>query len=586
VDLDRILPWRWRRYAVALALVAAAAAMRAWPLQSLGSKLAYLTHYPVVMIAAVYGGLSAGLLATAAACLVVIFAGPLLVGQPFIAAPADWLGLAVFVLTCSMISAVAEAMRRANTRARLAQEQAEAANQAKSAFLANMSHELRTPLNAILGFSAILRDDPAIPQEQRGTLDVINRSGEHLLTLINDVLDMAKVEAGGVVAESEAFDLARLVLDVVDMMRLRAEEKGLRLTLDQSSEFPRVIRGDAAKVRQVLLNLVGNAVKCTEEGGISVRLSAVEAGQQGGPMLAIEVEDTGVGIAEADFEAIFEPFVQRATGSMRKGTGLGLAITKEFVRAMGGSVAVESVLGQGSVFRVRLPLEKAEPSELRTMAAERGRVLGLAAGQTTRRVLIVEDQIENWTLLKTLLESAGLTVRVAENGRLGVDAFAEWGPDLIFMDVRMPVMDGMEATRAIRGLERGGQVKIIALTASVFGEQRELVMASGMDDFVRKPYRAREVLGCVEHELGVEFEYEEPAVTVTPEALRPGALLTLPRDLRAELADAVVSLDSDRIGRALEHVIGHDPELGEALSAHAAGLGYSGILRMLRQEGE
>jgi signal transduction histidine kinase len=272
--LKQITPLTWRRLAVTFILIGVAAYLRIWPLQSLGAILVWLTFYPAVMIVAIYGGLFAGLIATGLACLIAIYGGPFLVHQAFIQKPADWVGLSVFVMTGTMISSVAEAMRRANVRAKLAQEKAEAANQAKSTFLASMSHELRTPLNAILGFSSLLRNDPVIPDEQRKTLEIINRSGEHLLNLINDVLDMAKVEAGKLQVENHPFDLGEMVREVTDLMSVRAEEKNLHLELDQDSNFPRFIKADSGKLRQVLINLVGNAIKYTQQGEVILHLNA------------------------------------------------------------------------------------------------------------------------------------------------------------------------------------------------------------------------------------------------------------------------------------------------------------------------
>jgi signal transduction histidine kinase len=401
---QKIVPWRWQRYIVSVLLITAAASLRIWPLQTLGSRLVWLTFYPAVMVTAIYGGLSAGLLATGLACCIAALLGPMLVGQPFIKDSADWLGLAVFVLTGTMISSVAEAMRRANAKAKRAQDLAEAANKAKSVFLASMSHELRTPLNAILGFSRLLRNDNSISGEQRKTLTIINRSGEHLLTLINDVLDMAKVEAGSINVENVHVDLGEMVQDITDLMHVRAAEKNLQLILDQSSQFPRSVQTDAAKLRQVIINLIGNAIKFTEQGSILLHLNAQPSNDPQRLQLIIEVEDTGIGIIAEDQIRIFDPFVQVGKLTTQKGTGLGLAITRTYVELMGGRISVESIPGKGSKFRVEVPVYRAEKMEARAAKINRGRVISIASGQNEYRLLIVEDQMENWLLLQRLFE--------------------------------------------------------------------------------------------------------------------------------------------------------------------------------------
>ncbi|MEW8440537.1 MAG: ATP-binding protein, partial [Candidatus Thiodiazotropha taylori] len=243
----------------------------------------------------------------------------------------------------------------------LARDAAQAANKAKSMFLANMSHELRTPLNAVLGFSSLMSREPDTTANQRNRLDIINRSGEHLLKLINDVLEMAKIEAGRIELEVAPFDLGALVRDVVDMMRLRAEEKGLRLRLDQSSQFPRYIKGDEGRIRQILMNLVGNAVKFTNEGGVTIRLGVKDNDRQ---HLLMEVEDSGPGLKTKDQQRVFQPFVQLVKADSYKGTGLGLAITKHFVDMMGGRIGVASTPGKGSVFSVDLPLQLPAETEI------------------------------------------------------------------------------------------------------------------------------------------------------------------------------------------------------------------------------
>ncbi len=464
----------------------------------------------------------------------------------------------------------------------LARNAAEAANRAKSVFLANMSHELRTPLNAILGFSNLMRKDALLRHEQREDLDIINRSGEHLLTLINDVLEMAKIEAGRVELEIAPIDLGSLVRDVTDMMHVRAQEKGLQLLVDQSSEFPRYIKGDAARLRQVMINLIGNAVKFTEQGGITLRLGVIANTT---PHLLIEVEDTGIGIKPEDQKKLFEPFVQLGESAMQKGTGLGLTITRQYVQLMGGTISFESTPGKGSIFQVELPLEKIEAHDVAMPESMPMReVTSLAPGQPEYRILIVEDQLENQLLLTQLMKSVGFPVKVAENGARAVEIFQSWQPHLIWMDRRMPVMDGMEATRRIRKLPGGKSVKIVAVTASAFKEQREEMLDSGMDDFVRKPYRFSEIYECLTKQLGVKYVYADAATTepASEVALTPEMLAVLPSELRHELHDALESLEGERINAAIRQVTAHDAKLHGLLHHLVENYNYPAILQALQ----
>lgn len=577
--MKRIIPWEIDRFIVATALVALGAAMRIWPLQSLGSILSWLTFYPAVTVSAVYGGFAAGLLATALSCLTAIFLWPLLVDKPFINTPADWLGMAIYVFNCMLISVVSEAMQRANTRAKKAQEQAEASNKAKSVFLANMSHELRTPLNAILGFSSVMLNDADISDKRRKNLDIINRSGEHLLNLINDVLDMAKIESGRISVEITACDLGEMVRGITDLMRIRAEEKGLRLLVDQSSKFPRFVLADTAKLRQALINLISNAIKYTERGSVILRLNAQPIDARHPLLLIVEVEDSGVGIADSDLPRIFSAFVQVGKQTLHEGTGLGLAITRKFVELMGGRITVESVLGKGSTFRMEIPVERARAEDVSESAANRRKVMALSPGQPEYRILIVEDQMENWLLLRQLMEDAGFRAEVAKNGAEGVEMFAAWRPHFIWMDIRMPVMDGLEAARRIRALDGGRDAKIVALTASVFKEERDNIMAAGMDDFIRKPYRPEEVFECLTRHLGASFIYEESTEQSTAHpgaaALRPEDMAALPVGLRRELGEALTNLDTTRLTELIERVSALNPALGEALAQHADLLDYT-----------
>jgi PAS domain S-box-containing protein len=464
----------------------------------------------------------------------------------------------------------------------LARDAAEAANRAKSVFLSSMSHELRTPLNAILGFSNLMRKNPQLQDEQRETLNIINRSGEHLLALINDVLEMAKIEAGRVQLESEPFDLGNLVRDVTDMMHVRAQEKGLQLLFDQSSEFPRYIKGDEARLRQVLINLVGNAIKFTEQGGVTVRLGTRNNHVS---HLLIEVEDSGIGIAQEDQHHVFNPFVQLNAQGSNQGTGLGLTISRQFVELMGGSISLESTPGKGSLFRLDLSLEEIGSVEVNTVyGEEKGDVVGLVPGQPEYRILIVEDQFENQLLLTKLMENIGLPVRVAGNGLQGLELFQSWHPHLIWMDRRLPVMDGIEATRRIRELPDGHNVKIIAVTASAFMEQRTEMLEAGMDEFVRKPYRFNEIYECLGRQLGVQFTRSEVQSedNVSDVFLTAEMLAVLPLELRLELHEAVESLRATRITAVIGQVAPYDSNLYKTLSHLADNFDYPAILKVLQ----
>ncbi|MGZ5052426.1 MAG: MASE3 domain-containing protein [Methylobacter sp.] len=468
----------------------------------------------------------------------------------------------------------------------LARNAAEAASHAKSVFLASISHELRTPLNAILGFSELMRKDPQVPESHRQNLNIINRSGEHLLTLINDVLEMAKIEAGRVQLENAPFDLGGVVRDVADMMQLRAEEKGLRLLVDQSSHFPRYIAGDEARLRQVLINLIGNAVKFTQQGGVCLRLSTRKNSHS---HLLIEVEDSGPGIPEKDQQRIFEPFIQLGEHWDNKGTGLGLSITRQFVQLMGGTITLESKLGRGSIFRVDLPLHAVNEADITfTAQTETADVIGLEPGQPEYRILIVEDKLENQLLLSKLMEDVGFRVQVAENGEQGVELFQSWQPHLIWMDRRMPLMDGLEATRRIRRLPGGKDVKIIAVTASAFIEQRSESYDAGMDDFIRKPYRFSEVYECLAKHLGVRYLYASMAES-EPESAGgspglPEMLGVLPEKLRSDLKDALESLETATIEEIIGQVAEYDRKLQKTLSQLAESFDYTSILKALETD--
>ncbi len=464
-----------------------------------------------------------------------------------------------------------------------ARDTAETANKAKSLFLANMSHELRTPLNAILGFSGMLHQDSDLSDNQRRNIDIINFSGEYLLTLINDILEIAKIESGKLQLQIAPFDLGGMVRDIQEMMRIRAEQKGLQLQFDQTSEFPRYIKGDEARLRQILINLVGNAVKFTEKGIVTIRLGVRHNARN---HLLIDVQDTGPGISLEDQKKLFRPFVQLSQSSTKGGTGLGLTIARQFAQLMGGNIILISEPLKGSLFQVDLPLALADETEVHRMSKEaHGEVLGVAPGQKDYRILIAEDQYENRLLLTQLMEQIGFETKTAENGEQCVQIFQEWHPDLIWMDRAMPVMDGVEATKEIRKLPGGDKVKIIAVTASAFTEQQPEMLSVGMDDILFKPYRFNEIYDSMTRQLGIEFIYRPTSVSEKnpPKMLTSEQLSGLPENLRTSLKEALTSLNRQHIDELLVQIGDIDPELKNTLSRLTDDFNYPKILDSLAE---
>ncbi|MDM8555942.1 ATP-binding protein [Desulfococcaceae bacterium HSG7] len=453
---------------------------------------------------------------------------------------------------------------------------ADKANKAKSEFLANMSHELRTPLNAIIGFARILDRSRVIPSEEKEEVAIIRRSGEHLLNLINDVLDMSKIEAGRTVITETDFDVYRLLDDVENMFCLKAEEKRLQLIVECDTGVPQYIRTDESKLRQVLVNLLGNALKFTKEGGISLRVGKTSEVLENSEVcqLIFEMEDTGEGIAPAELDSIFVSFVQTETGrKSQQGTGLGLPISRKFVQMMGGDIAVESRVGRGTVFRFKIQAQTAKGTETETGKPEK-HVIALEPNQPHYRILIVDDRETNRLLLLRLLAPVGFELREAKNGREAVEIWKKWEPHLICMDMRMPVMDGYEATKRIKAATKRQATAIIAVTASAFEDERAVVLSAGCDDFVRKPFRESEIFDVIHRHLGVRYVYED-TVETSPEAdnAATGDVLTharldaLPGDLLADLEKAVIRNDPNAADAAIYQIREKDEPLAGALAA-------------------
>jgi PAS domain S-box-containing protein len=454
----------------------------------------------------------------------------------------------------------------------VAKEAAEAANRAKSIFLANMSHELRTPLNAILGFAQLMERDATLSPTQQEALSTINHSGKHLLNLINNVLEMSKIEAGRIILSVETFDLYRLLQTLQEMFQVRAQSKQLSLHFELADNLPQYIRTDEGKLRQVLINLLGNAVKFTQIGSVTLKALQIKIpkSQDAIARLQIAIEDTGCGIAPEDMAHLFQPFIQTMSGVQSdEGTGLGLAISRQFVQLMGGEIQVSSTIGQGTVFQFEIPIQIADSSD-EVNSFER-RIIGLVPDQPAYRILAVDDRRENRDLMVRLLNLIGFDTRAASNGQEAVTQWQTWQPHLIWMDMRMPVMNGYEATRQIRALEKASadqnklSTKIIALTASVFEEEQSNILAAGCDDLVRKPFQEGDIFEKIAQHLGVKYLYEAatPRSITNPQELTSDQLAALPSSWIQQLYQAALCTDEQAILDLIQQL----PESKESIAA-------------------
>lgn len=418
---------------------------------------------------------------------------------------------------CGISSTITD-RKRMEEELRRASIAAEEASRSKSSFLANMSHEIRTPLNAIIGFSQLLQQDDSLSDEQKNNLGIVCRSGDHLLNLINDILDMSKIEAGRIQLHETSFDLLQSMNDLESMFHFKAQEKNLELSFTFPDSVPQYIHCDEKKLRQIVVNLVSNAIKFTDSGGVQVRGNYSPQSDSHG-ILSLAVEDSGVGIGPEEISKLFSAFAQTESGmNSKQGTGLGLAISREFAQLMGGDITVESTKGSGTTFTCTLVVHPVDASEV-----DHGqdpilqeKPVALKEGQGTKRILIVDDTDDVRSLMRQTLEPFGFELNEAVDGDDAVEKVKEWNPDLVFMDIQMPVKNGFAATADIRNLPEGNDVPVIAVSASVMENDRQRIFDAGCNGFIQKPFRDVQLIESLERHLNVEFLYESVELSVTP----------------------------------------------------------------------
>jgi len=464
--------------------------------------------------------------------------------------------------------------------------EAEMANKSKSLFLANMSHEIRTPLNAIIGFSQLMNRDTELSNVQKDYITSIIRAGEHLLTLINNILELSKVEAGRIILNSGNVDLYALIEDIQMIFKERVEYKHLQFIIEKANDLPRIIFVDEHKLRQIMINLIGNAIKFTDEGGIAIRVR-VDKNNNEFSKLVVEIQDSGCGIAENELSKLYKHFVQTSSGIKKSsGTGLGLALSRELAILMGGDISVNSTLGKGSIFTFNVKIKEGNLEDIQDVSKQR--VKCIEKGQKAFRILVVDDKNENLQVAVRLLELVGFQTQEAVDGKEAIIKFEEWNPDLILMDMRMPVMDGYEATRLIKLTKKGKLTPIIALTASSFEDERSRVETLDIQGYIRKPFRENELFNIIGKTLGIKYIYEDLALLKKKNYQNNTQTIfddinKLSDELIVKMLDSIAVADIDLLIELINSFESENSELAEYLKMLANNYNYDYLQQLFKK---